>query len=302
LTSIIPPFLKKGDEIRIISTARKISRKELEPAVNFLKSEGYKVSFGNNIFKEDHQFSGCDAERASDLQEALDDSGIRVIWLARGGYGTHRIIEKLNLDKFIENPKWIVGYSDVTVLHAFIYSRADAATLHATMPINFLNQKRESFTQMLALLSGKSIVYEIENHPYNRGGETKGVLIGGNLSIIYSLTGTNYFDVPENSILFIEDLDEYLYHVDRMMMNLRLAGVLDRISGLIVGGMSDMNDNTIPFGKNAEEIINAHSKDYNFPVAFGFPAGHINENLPLRLGAEIRLLVNEKYSRIEFID
>jgi muramoyltetrapeptide carboxypeptidase len=140
LTPRIPPFIKKGDEIRIISTARKISAKELEPAVNFLKLEGYKVSFGKNLFKVDQQFAGNDKERASDLQDALDDTDVKVIWLARGGYGTHRLIEQVILDGFIRNPKWIVGYSDVTVLHSFIYRQTNISTLHATMPVNFLNQ------------------------------------------------------------------------------------------------------------------------------------------------------------------
>jgi len=300
LTSKIPPFLTKGDEIRIVSTARKISQKELEPAIDFIKSNGFFVTLGTNLFNSYHQFAGTDKERAEDLQEALDDANVKMIWFARGGYGTHRIIELLKLDKFIESPKWIVGYSDVTVLHAFIYSKSGVATLHATMPVNFLNQTAESFTQMLELLSGKTIVHEIENHPFNRGGETTGVLIGGNLSIIYSLTGTSYLDIPKNSILFLEDLDEYLYHVDRMMMNLKLTGVFDKISGLIIGGMSDMNDNAIPFGKSAEEIISEHVKSYDFPVVFNFPAGHIKSNLPLVMGSGVKLDIRAKKSRIKF--
>jgi len=294
LKSIIPPFLKKGDEIRIISTARKISRKELDPAVGFLKSNDYKVSFGQNLFKQSHQFAGTDTVRANDLQKALDDSNVKAIWLARGGYGTHRVIEKINLNGFKKHPKWIVGYSDITVLHAFIYSQTGVATLHATMPVNYLNQTSESFTKMLEVLRGEKINYQLDPHRYNRIGEAKGTLIGGNLSIIYSLTGTKYLELPQNSILFIEDLDEYLYHIDRMMMNLKLSGVLDQISGLIIGGMSDMNDNTVPYGKSAEEIIRDHTRDYIFPVAFGFPAGHIKANLPLVLGTETILTVTEK--------
>lgn len=302
MKSIIPPFLKKGDEIRIISTARKITRKELEPAVDFVKSKGYKVSFGKNLLSEFHQFSGTDQQRTADFQNALDDADVKMIWLARGGYGTHRIIKKINLDGFKKCPKWIVGYSDVTVLHAFIYSQTHIATLHATMPVNFSNQTRKSFTKMIEVISGQGLNYKIDPHPYNRVGNTEGTLIGGNMSIIYSLTGTNYFEVPNACILFLEDLDEYLYHVDRMMMNLKLSGILDKISGLIIGGMSDMNDNTVPFGKNAKEIIKTHVREYNFPVAFGFPVGHIKENLPLISGAEIRFSVKDNYSKIEFLN
>ena len=294
MNSIIPPYLNKGDEIRIISTARKISQEELEPAVGFLKSNGYKVSFGQNLFKQYHQFAGTDYERANDFQMALDDSNVKAIWFARGGYGTHRVIEKINLSGFKKHPKWIVGYSDVTVLHAFIYSQIGTATLHATMPVNFLNQTRESFTKLLKVLRGEKLNIQLDPHPFNRIGEAKGTLVGGNLSIVYSLTGTKYFEIPQNSILFIEDLDEYLYHIDRMMMNLKLSGVFDRISGLIVGGMSDMNDNTVPFGKSGEEIIRDNTRDYNFPVAFGFPAGHSKTNLPIVFGAETTLNVTEK--------
>jgi len=300
LASIIPPFLKKGDEIRIISTARKISLKELAPAIGFLKSKGYKVSLGQNLFNQFHQFAGTDRERANDLQHALNDTNVKAVWLARGGYGTHRIIEQIKLGGFVENPKWVVGYSDVTVLHFFIYSGSGIATLHATMPVNFLGQTTRSFTKMLDVLQGKALNYRLPSHPFNCMGKSEGTLLGGNLSIIYSLTGTKYFDIPKNTILFIEDLDEYLYHIDRMMMNLKLLGIFDKVAGLIVGDMSDMNDNAIPFGKNAEEIILSHIGDYGFPVVFGFKAGHANVNLPLVCGAKIKMEVTEKNSKIEF--
>jgi muramoyltetrapeptide carboxypeptidase len=301
LTPHIPQFIKKGDEIRIISTARKISPDELAPAIEFLKSNGYKVSFGKNLFKSEHQFAGSDEERANDLQDALNDADVKVIWMARGGYGTHRIVDKIKLDAFAKNPKWIVGYSDVTVLHSFIYNRTGISTLHATMPVNFLNQTIESFIKMIDALSGKRIIYEFKSDPLNRNGEATGILMGGNLSILYSLTGTKYFEIPENCILFIEDLDEYLYHVDRMMMNFKLSGVFDRISGLIVGGMSNMNDNTIPFGKNVEEIIQDYVVGLKIPVVFNFPAGHIEKNFPLLLGSQVKLKVNNKKSSIIFL-
>jgi muramoyltetrapeptide carboxypeptidase len=301
LTPHIPQFIKKGDEIRIISTARKISPDELAPAIEFLKSNGYKVSFGKNLFKSEHQFAGSDEERANDLQDALNDADVKVIWMARGGYGTHRIVDKIKLDAFVKNPKWIVGYSDVTVLHSFIYNRTGISTLHATMPVNFLNQTIESFIKMIDALSGKRIIYEFKSDPLNRNGEATGILMGGNLSILYSLTGTKYFEIPENCILFIEDLDEYLYHVDRMMMNFKLSGVFDRISGLIVGGMSNMNDNTVPFGKNVEEIIQDYVVGLKIPVVFNFPAGHIEKNFPLLLGSQVKLKVNNKKSSIVFL-
>jgi len=300
LVSIIPPPIKKGDEVRIISTARKISMDEIKPASDFFKAKGFKVSFGKHLFKKNHQFAGTDEERIRDIQEAMDDPKVKAIWLARGGYGTHRVIENLSIDEFRKNPKWIVGYSDVTVLHSFILSQCNSASIHGTMPVNFTNQTRESFEKLISMLQGNVFDYKIKPHSFNRNGIAKGILTGGNLSIIYSLTGTKFLPDFKNKILFIEDLDEYLYHVDRMMMNLKLSGIFDEISGLIIGGMSDMNDNEIPFGKTANEIIQSTTEGYDFPVCFGFRAGHQKINLPLKFGCEVGLKVTNKGSELSF--
>jgi len=291
-----PNRLKKGDKVVIISTARKISGEEIQPALELLQRWGLEVVLGDNLYQEEHQFSGTTNERVNDLQKALDDSTIKAVFCARGGYGTVKIIDEIHFSKFIESPKWIVGYSDVTVLHNHINQNFNIETLHATMPINFKTNTQESLTSLKKALFGEALNYEFDAHSLNRKGKCKGILVGGNLSIIYSLTGTNSQIDTAGKILFIEDLDEYIYHVDRMMMNLKRAGMLKALSGIIVGGMSDMNDNTIPFGKTAKEIILETVAEYDYPVCFGFPAGHLDDNRTLIMGAEVSLNVGEKCS------
>lgn len=287
------PLLHANDEIRIVSTARKISADELKDAFDFIRSKGFKPTLGKNIYQADHQFAGNDNARLEDLQTAIDDPNVKAIWMARGGYGTQRIIDDVSFKSLEKSPKWIIGYSDVTVLHSAL-NKNNIESLHATMPINFKDQSLESFNGLISILEGEKPNYSIESHPLNIKGKAKGKLVGGNLSIIYSLTGTSILPEMKGSILFLEDLDEYLYHVDRMMMNLKLSGVLDDISGLIIGGMSDMNDNKVPFGKNALEIIDEHVSDLGIPVCYQFPAGHQFENLPLILGREVSLEVRDK--------
>jgi muramoyltetrapeptide carboxypeptidase len=297
--NISMPILEKGDEMRIISTARKISEQELRKTLHYISSKGFKVSFGKHLFDTKDQFAGKDEDRLEDLQEAINSPSIKAIWLARGGYGTHRIISKLDISLLKKFPKWIIGYSDVTVLHSLLNSQS-IPSLHATMPINFENQSTESFDNLFRILKGIMPQYTIPSHSFNQAGKATGILIGGNLSIIYSLTGTQLFEHFENSILFFEDLDEYLYHIDRMMMNLELSGVLGNLKGLIVGGLSNMNDNEIAFGKSAEEIVQEHISNYSIPVCFGFPAGHQFENYPLIVGKEINLDVNKERSLINY--
>jgi muramoyltetrapeptide carboxypeptidase len=293
------PLLKSGDEIRIVSSARKISRDDLSDSISFLEANGFKVSLGKNLFEADHQFAGTDEQRLEDLQNALDDTSVKAIWMARGGYGTHRIIDRLSFEVFKNAPKWLLGYSDITVLHAAI-NRLELPSLHATMPINFKDQSKGSFEKMIEVLKGSKLSYSISKHPFNLFGNVEGRVVGGNLSILYSLTGTPYLPNFKNTILFIEDLDEYLYHIDRMMMNFKLAGILDELGGIIVGGMSDMNDNTIPFGKNALEIIREHVVDLKIPVCFAFPAGHQKENYPLILGRKASLKVGNEGVKINY--
>jgi muramoyltetrapeptide carboxypeptidase len=284
-----PSYLKKGDRIGIVACARKISREELQPACDMFKSMGLEVVFGKNLFKEDHQFSGTDAERAEDLQMMLDDTSIKAVISARGGYGTVRIIDKIDFTQFKKNPKWIIGYSDITVLHSHIHNFG-IETLHATMPINF-GKNSEAVETLRAALFGEKLNYEVVSHSLNRKGNAEGELVGGNLSLMYALNGSGSDIDTKGKILFIEDLDEYLYHIDRMMISMKRSGKLEGLKGLVVGGMSDMKDNLVPFGKTAEEIISDAVKEYNFPVCFNFPAGHIDRNLALIFGRKVKLMI-----------
>jgi muramoyltetrapeptide carboxypeptidase len=290
-----PAFLKKGDTVGIIAPARKISPEDLQPSIDILSSWGLHVVLGKNLFHEDHQFAGTDAERSEDLQTMLDDVLIKAIICARGGYGTLRIIDKIDFSRFRTHPKWIVGYSDITVMHSHIHTLG-IETLHATMPINF-SKNAEATEALRKALFGENLIYEAEPHPLNRtfsAATIEGELIGGNLSLLYALTGSISETDTKGKILFIEDLDEYLYHIDRMMLNLKRAGKLSHLKALIVGGMTDMKDNTIPFGKTAEEIILDAVKEYDYPVCFGFPAGHIDRNLALYLGRRAKLTFGNK--------
>jgi muramoyltetrapeptide carboxypeptidase len=291
----IPPSLKLGDKIAIISTARKISSEELKAAVDCFYRWGFDVIYGKNLLKEEHQFSGTDHERAEDLQWALDDENIKAVVCARGGYGTVRIIDRIDFSKFKANPKWIVGYSDITVLHEHIHSNFDIETLHAVMPINFPDDgnENEAIISLKNVLLNEKLKYAIPSFPMNRKGKANGQLIGGNLSIIYSLIGSASDINTDGKILFIEDLDEYLYHIDRMMMNLKRNGKLAKLAGLIVGGMSEMKDNTVPYGKTAEEIIADAVAEYHYPVCFQFPCGHQQDNRALIIGRKAQLKVDE---------
>ena len=290
---IIPPYLQKGDGIGLVAPARKISVTELETSIQFLEDYGFRVVYDESLFAEADQFAGNDEIRMYSFQNMLDRSDIAAIWCVRGGYGSARIIDQLDFTTFCKHPKWICGYSDVTVFHSHILQNYGIATLHSTMPINVNQETRYQFSaqNMIQLLMGDVMNYEIDPHPLNREGEATGVLVGGNLSILYSLNGTISDLDTTNKILFIEDLDEYLYHIDRMMLNLKRSGKLQSIKGLIVGGMSEMRDNTIPFGTDAEQIIRNYCEGYDFPICFGFPAGHIQENWPLKLGASVELTV-----------
>jgi muramoyltetrapeptide carboxypeptidase len=300
---MILPSLKKNDTIGIISTARTISLSEIQTAINLIKEKGYQVALGKNLFNEDYQFSGTIRERSFDLQEMLDNSKIKAILCARGGYGTVQIISHLQFDQFIKEPKWIIGYSDITVLHSYIHNQFGIPTLHATMPINFKDYNTESkpIVSLFNVLEGKKNSYQIPYHKYNKKGKNEGLIIGGNLSILYSLRGTPADINYDEKILFIEDLDEYLYHIDRMIMNLKWSGKLKNLKGLIVGGMSGMNDNTIPFGKSAEEIIRDAVAEYNYPVLFNFPAGHVKDNRAITLGTHVQISVDEKGSSVTFV-
>lgn len=292
----VPASLKQGNKIGIMAPARKISEKELEAAIKIIKSRGFEVELGNSIDSSENQFAGIDEIRTADLQRMLDNPQINAIFFARGGYGSVRIIDKIDFSSFVKNPKWLVGYSDMTVFHCHSTKNLEVETLHASMPINFANNSSESLESLFKILSGLNSDISISNYNLNRKGKAKGELIGGNLSVLYSLLGSKSFPDFNNKILFLEDLDEYLYHIDRMMMALKRAGVFDNLAGLLVGGMTKMNDNEIPFGKTAEEIIRDVVDEYGFPIAFGLPVGHMDDNRALVMGRDYKLEVEDKVS------
>ncbi len=287
-----PEFLKKGDTIAIVSTARKVSKEELKPALKILKNWGLQIVLGKTIEAEENQFAGSDELRASDFQQMLDNPKIKAIWCARGGYGTVRMIDLLDFTEFKKHPKWIIGYSDVTVLHSHIHTLG-IATLHAQMPVAIETKTEASVNSIYKTLFGKEYSLTIPSNKNNRIGKASGELVGGNLSILYSLCGSVSAINTDEKILFIEDLDEYLYHIDRMLQNLKRNGMFENLKGLIIGGMTQMHDNEIPFGKTAKEIILDVCKDYNYPIAFNFPAGHLEDNQALVLGREVVLKVEE---------
>ncbi len=285
---ITPACLTKGDKIAIVSTARSITFEEVHPAIRFFQRYELEVVLGGYVFSRQHQFAGSDEQRCRDFQQMLDDDRIRAIVCSRGGYGTVRIIDKLDFSAFLKKPKWIIGYSDVTVLHSHIHHQFGIETLHASMPINMKGENQdETALSMINALFGKKLTYSVPKTSLSRDGVTAGVLVGGNLSILCSLMGSASEPDTAGKILFLEDVDEYLYHIDRMMMCLKRAGKLDKLKGLIVGGMTKMNDNTVAFGKSANEIIADMVKEYSYPVCFDFPAGHQEMNLALIMGREV---------------
>jgi muramoyltetrapeptide carboxypeptidase len=300
---VTPRYLKPGDTVAIVAPARKVSPSEMEPAIRLLKSWGLQVITGQHLFGACNQYSGTDEERASDLQMMLDDPGVSAIFAARGGYGTVRIIDQLDFTAFCRRPKWIVGFSDVTVMHAHIHSQFGIETLHAAMPFTFPKDGLENATtlSLKKALFGESLEYKLPTSEFSKAGNCEGILIGGNLSILYAINGTSSDIATNGKVLFIEDLDEYLYHIDRMMLNLKRTGMLSGLAGMIIGGMSKMNDNTIPFGKTAEEIIREAIAEYSFPVYFGFPAGHCDDNRALIMGRKISLAVTVAETRMVFM-
>ena len=290
---IIPPKLNRGDKVALIATARHISKNELLPAIEVIHKWGLQIEYGENLFKIHNQFAGSEKERSDDLQKMLDDKSIKAVFCVRGGYGTVRIIDKIDFSFFLNNPKWIVGYSDITVLHNHI-NNFGIASLHASMPINFKDNTVKSLNSIYNCL------FELQNNiacnsfPLNKFGVAKGEVVGGNLSVIYSLLGSASDINTKDKILFIEDLDEYLYHIDRMIFNLFRNKKFSSIRGLIVGGMTKMNDNKIPFGKNANEIIFEKTRNLNIPICFNFPSGHLDDNQSIVFGKESSLIVSEE--------
>jgi muramoyltetrapeptide carboxypeptidase len=296
---IIPQFLKAGDTVAIVCTARKFFPVDAKPAIDLLESWGLNVKLGATIGLDNFQLGGTDTERAADFQAQLDDENVKAIWCARGGYGTVRIIDSIDFTKFKKHPKWIMGFSDVTVLHSQLNVER-VASLHSIMPFTVPNAPEEVKDTLRKALFGETISYSIPTKSYDLEGTASGELIGGNISILYSLLGSKSAINTKDKILFIEDLDEYLYHIDRMMYNLKRNGYFENVKGIIVGSMTDMHDNEIPFGQNEVQIITEIAKENRIPIAFQFPAGHQSDNRTLILGQQVVFEVNEKEIKLKF--
>lgn len=296
---ITPEFLQKGDTVAIIATARKIDATTLQPAVKLLESWGLNVVLGKTIGKEDHQLAGPDWQRATDLQEMIDNPKIKAIWAAKGGYGTVRIIDRVDFTAFKKKPKWICGFSDVTVLHSHL-NNMGIETLHSLMAVSAKTATPEAIESFRKALFGQKLEYKLPDHAFNKNGEASGELVGGNLSVLYSIMGSKSEIDYKGKILFIEDLDEYLYHIDRMMMNLKRNGYFDGLKAVIIGGMTEMNDNEIPWGKDALQIVQDVLKDYKFPIIYNFPAGHIKDNRAMIFGKTVSIEVTDSGSTVKF--
>lgn len=284
------PYLKKGDKIAITCPAKKLPN-PMDDAVALLKSWGLDVVIGETVNASYHQFAGDDELRAKDMQRFIDDDGIKAIIAARGGYGTVRIIDKIDFSRFAANPKWIVGFSDITVLHAHLFADYQAQTIHGQMPVNIPDASKYSLDTLRKALFGEKLSYKFNSNDLNRKGEASGLVIGGNLSLLVAILGSVSDYNYDGKILFIEDVGEYMYSVDRMIRALDRAGKLKNLAGLMVGGFTDLKDNDIPFGQTVPEIIMEVVKNYNYPVCFDFPAGHIPDNQSIIFGKLFNLLV-----------
>ena len=287
------PYLKQGSKIAIAAPARRVNPEEMEYAIRWLREKGFVPVYDDRLYAGQYIFAGDDDLRAAVLQEYLDDKSIGAIWLARGGYGSVRIIDKLDFTRFLQHPKWIIGFSDTTVFHGKL-NRLGCPSLHASMPYCFENKTVEAKQSLFDALMGKTLVYEFTNHPLNRSGEVEGEIVGGNLSVLYSMIGSDSFPETDGKILFIEEVDEYIYHIDRIMHALKRAGKLENLKALIVGGLTQIHDNPDPFGMSVEEVIAETVSDYDYPLCLGFPAGHFDENRTLVIGEEISVEITEK--------
>ena len=294
-----PSALQPGQRVAIVSPARKISAAELAPAIATLESWGLEVVLGETIAGDHHQFAGDDDLRRRDFQHQLDDPSIRAILCARGGYGTARIVDALDFSRFARQPKWVAGFSDITVLNSHLL-RLGCASIHGVMPVLFHQAGGEAALESLrrALFGETTLPLVAAAHPLNRPGTATGELVGGNLSLLHTITGTASQASFAGRILFLEDLDEYLYHIDRMLLHLHRSGQLAGLAGLVVGHFSQMRDNAVPFGSAAEEIINSYAQLYDFPVGYGFPVGHEADNLALVVGQVMHLEVNQTGARL----
>ena len=300
LQPITPPPLQKGDTIAFAAPARNTSAENIAFAQRFFEEKGFKVRVDEELWAVENQFAGSDAHRAQHLNKLFADSTVKAIVCVRGGYGSLRMVDQLGTTIIQKHPKWLAGFSDITVLHAHFLRQVQMESIHSSMPIDFPTNSDAALESLLNCLTEKNVEYIFEPHALSKAGQAAGSLVGGNLSILYSLVGSVSFPETKGRILFIEDVDEYLYHIDRMMLSLKRAGYLDELAGLIVGGMTKMHDNAIPLGKEAEAIIAEHVAEYSYPVCFGFPAGHQPDNRALVFGRMASLTV-ESQKKCKFV-
>ncbi len=292
-----PSPLKKGDKIAITCPAKKLPA-PMTDAVKLLESWGLEVVLGDTVDLSYHQFAGDDEQRARDLQRFIDDDSIKAIIAARGGYGTVRIIDKVDFSRFAANPKWLVGFSDITVLHTHLFANYGLQTIHGQMPVNIPDASAHSLETLRKALFGENLSYQFTSHANNRSGNSSGILVGGNLSLLVAVSGSVSDLDYAGKVLFIEDVGEYLYAIDRMIRCLDRAGKLKDLKGLIVGGFTEVKDNDIPFGQSVAEIIMEVVKEYDYPVCFDFPAGHIPDNCSLAFGKTISLRVDANFTNV----
>ncbi|PTS99998.1 LD-carboxypeptidase [Pedobacter sp. HMWF019] len=286
-----PPYLKKGDKIAIVSPAKYLP-KDIDFAISLFKQWGLEVVLGESVYAADHQFAGSDELRTKDLQRFLDDSSIKAVIASRGGYGVIRIIDNLDFSLFLENPKWLVGFSDITVLLSHLFGKLNTQSIHAQMPYTFDDATQASLESLRKALFGESLKYHIKNHPLNRPGTAEGLLIGGNLTLLVMVQGSLSEMDYTDKILFIEDVGEREASIDRMMRMLKRSGKLSQLRGLIVGAFNEMDEEKVPFGQSPEEIIFKVVEEYNYPVCFQFPVGHIADNQAIILGTSGQLHID----------
>ena len=301
---IQPPYLKAGDTVAIVAPSGILKSREgeVQQAVALLKSWGLHAVVGKHVFSKADHFAGTDDERCADLQNAMDDPKISAIWCARGGYGTVRLLDKLNYTEFKKNPKWIIGYSDITALHNQVHNEG-FQSLHALMCVSLtkdLNDIKETVATFKSAIFGKPENYTLKGSRYNKVGETSGELVGGNLTMLHTMLGSETSIDTSGKILFIEEIGEYKYHIDRMLQSLKRAGYFDNLKGLVVGDMTKMRKNTTLWGTSVEQLILDALEDYDFPIAFNMPAGHEKDNRALVLGRTIDLKVTKDSASVVF--
>ena len=293
--TIIPPYLQPGDTIGMVCPSGFMPKEKMQTCIDTLINWGYRILPGKTLGSQYNYFSGTDKERTDDLQSMMDNKKVKAIFCARGGYGLGRIVDDLDFKKFIKHPKWIIGFSDITVLESHLFAQYKIASLHAPMAAAFNDGGFENkYVQSLReAMMGRKANYNVDGHMLNKNGHCKGKLVGGNLSLLANLTGTPSEINMKNKILFIEDVGEYIYNVDRMFYQLKRSGQLAHLRGLIIGRFSDMKDTTVPFGEDTFAAINDIIKEYDYPVCYNFPVSHDDENYALKIGVDYKLTVSK---------